>query len=91
MIVDFAIIAQHEPAIVTCHGLVPRGRQVDDRQSTMGKRDPGIGIDPIAVAIRTAMNDGIGHATQYRLAVRKACPIQEPCKATHQFSLFSIE
>ena len=66
------------------HRLVPRRRQVDDRQPAMADAD--IGLDPLSLAVRAAMSDRIGHPLQHRRRDRLAVEIDEAGYSAHRLS-----
>ena len=61
VIVDFAIVDDHEATVGGLHRLVPGGGDVDDRQPAEGKPDPGVEIDEEAVVVGPAMRDCLRH------------------------------
>jgi hypothetical protein len=67
MVVDFAIVVEHQAAVGRDHGLVPGRRQIDDGQPAVGEADPGLRVGPDAGIVRTAMGNGVAHAAQHGL------------------------
>ena len=61
IVIDLAIVDEHELATCGHHGLMARRRQIDDRQPPVAERDPGFPIHPCTTVIRTAMPECLGH------------------------------
>jgi len=57
VVVDLAVEGEDEAAVGRHHRLVARGRQVDDRQPSVTKTNTGIGVDPNAAIIGSAVGD----------------------------------
>src|SRR3990172_4999829 len=54
-VVDLAIVAQHEAPAVRYHRLRPGGTEVNDRKPGMTEGHAGLGIDPDAMIVGSAM------------------------------------
>ena len=61
MIIDFAVEHENEAAAIRDHRLVTGKRPVDDGQTPVPKRDPGLRIGPCAEIIRASMRNRVGH------------------------------
>src|SRR4051794_5445127 len=59
MIVDLPVVGNHPAAVRRSHRLMPLGRQVDDCQPPVRKPYAGVGVDPGAAIVRTAMGEPI--------------------------------
>jgi len=55
-VVDLAVVAQHKSAAARHHGLGPGGREIDDRETGVGKRHAMLGVDPNATVVGAAMS-----------------------------------
>ena len=64
VIVEFAIINQHDLAGVVEHGLVRGRREVDDGQAPMGEARMPVARKPDALAIGTSVGDAPAHRFQ---------------------------
>ncbi len=65
VIVYFAVESDHQLFVQGGHRL-RSGGEIDNRQSSVPEKDPGILIDPGAFPIRTAMREHIDHSMQNR-------------------------
>ena len=63
------------------HGLMPCGRQIDNRQAAMA--DTHIALNPVAFAVGTPVNNGVGHSLQYDGRNRLAIKIDISSDTTH--------
>jgi hypothetical protein len=58
---DLAVVADDETFIGAQHRLRAGFGQVDNGEAAMTQRQAGAGIDPVGIAIGSAIGDGIGH------------------------------
>lgn len=64
MVVDLSIENDPDPPVLVAHRLLPVG-DVDDRQPSMGQAHRA--VDPEALAIGSAMAQGVAHTLEARL------------------------
>jgi hypothetical protein len=81
VIVNFAIVVEHEAAVRGVHRLVPGRRQIDDRQPPVGEADAGVGIDPAPFVIRSAVGDHPRHPLEE--VGFESTPTDQACNAAH--------
>ena len=61
VVVDFAVEYEHEPLVGRDHGLVAQLGEIEDREPAVSQGDAGLGIDPRAPIIGSAMGERVGH------------------------------
>ena len=69
-VVDLAVVAEHVAVVGVDHRLVRRGGQVDDRQAPVAQAH--VALDPVALAVRPAVRNRIGHALHHNGVSRPA-------------------
>ena len=71
VIVDLTIEGQHKPTARRHHGLMARGREINDGQSAVAKSDSSINVNPGAIIIWAAGLDLVGHVS-HNQALRRS-------------------
>src|SRR3974390_921925 len=85
MIVNLAVVADDVTSVGRDHWLMPRRRQVDDRQAPVRQRDSGFHVTPNAMIIGGAMGEAVGHGRRITLetSARVVRSNQYACDAAH--------
>jgi hypothetical protein len=71
MVIDLSVVGNPDRAVFIRHGLMACRREVDNRQTSVTKRDALTGANEDARVIRSAMLQCAGHARDRRLVERK--------------------
>src|SRR5215212_2662417 len=68
-VIDLAVETDHVAAPSRHHRLSAGGGEIDDRQTAMAEEDPRRRVIPVAVSIRPAVTNGVGHRRESRQTI----------------------
>lgn len=83
VVVQLAVVAQHEAPIFAAHGLVTRSAEVDYAEPVVSECDSVLAIEVVASIVGPSMDDAIRHGVQIAVVASDAALKKPASYSTH--------
>src|SRR5262249_55202043 len=82
---NFAVECHDVSTAGRMHGLMPFGREIDDRQPAVPERDAGLCVDPLAIVVRATMAESFRHPScdHAKHVASRALLLKDAANPTH--------